>query len=220
MMRALRILVAVLFLALVAGWGWAWFARAPGESWPLAFARVLTGRAAPQPVSADAVALPPGVSLGGPFALVNQDGQAVTDRSYRGKAVLIFFGYTFCPDVCPTELSVMAAAIDQLGPLASRVQPVLITIDPERDTPAKLKDYVALFHPSIQGLTGTAEQIAAVAKEYRVYYARSDAPEASDYLMDHSGFTYLLGPDGQFRAMFRPGVPPESLAEAVRRVLG
>ena len=158
--------------------------------------------------------------VGGPFALTDQNGRAVTEESYRGKAVLIFFGFTHCPDVCPTELTTLAAAMDQLGGDAARTQPLFITIDPERDTPQALADYVSLFHPSLAGLTGTPEQVAKVARTFRVYYAKVTPPGTSDYLMDHSAFVYLLGPDGALRALFRPGVTPEELAGAVRQVLG
>ncbi|HHI82940.1 MAG TPA: SCO family protein, partial [Rhizobiales bacterium] len=136
--------------------------------------------------------------IGGPFSLVDEDGKKVTDKSYAGKYTLVYFGYTFCPDVCPTELQIISAALDQLGSEADRIQPLFITIDPERDTPAVLKEYTANFNPRITGLSGTPEQIAAVAKAYRVYYRKVREKDAAkdDYLMDHSSITYLMGPDG------------------------
>ena len=155
-----------------------------------------------------------------PFVLTDQHGRRFDSASLNGKVALVFFGFTHCPDVCPTELSTSATAMDQLGPDAVRVQPLFITVDPERDTPEKLADYVGLFHPALAGLTGTPEQIAQVAKAYRVYYAKVTPPGASDYLMDHSAFVYLLGPDGALRGMFRPGATPEELAAAARQVLG
>ncbi|HEY8289364.1 MAG TPA: SCO family protein, partial [Acetobacteraceae bacterium] len=109
-------------------------------------------------------------SLGGPFQLEDGNGKPVTDRDFRGSYMLVYFGYTFCPDVCPTTLNAVADAMDRLGPKAARVQPLFITVDPKRDTPAVVKQYAAAFGPKIDGLTGTPEQIAAVAKEYRVYY--------------------------------------------------
>jgi len=135
-------------------------------------------------------------SIGGPFSLVDENGNAVTDRTYRGKWLLVYFGYTFCPDACPTALNAVAAALDALGPDAARVQPLFITIDPDRDTPAVMKDYVAAFDKRIVGLTGTPQQIAAAAKAYRVYYQRVGS--GSDYTMDHTVLLYIMDPDGQF----------------------
>jgi len=141
-----------------------------------------------------------GVALvGGPFTLTDQDGRTVSEKSFAGKYMLVFFGYTYCPDICPTELQVMSAALDQIGPVADRIQPIFISIDPARDTPEVLKSYVGNFGPRLIGLTGTPEQIAAVAKAYRVYYARAgNTASATDYLMDHSSIIYLMGPDGRF----------------------
>ena len=141
-----------------------------------------------------------GVALvGGPFSLLNQDGKRVTEKDFLGKYMLVFFGYTYCPDVCPTELQVMTAALDQLGPEADRIQPVFVSIDPARDTPEVLKAYVGNFDPRLVGLTGTPEEIAAIARAYRVYYAKAgNGSSSTDYLMDHSAIIYLMGPDGQF----------------------
>jgi protein SCO1/2 len=137
--------------------------------------------------------------IGGPFALLDGDGQVVTDRTFRGKFMVVYFGYTFCPDVCPTTLNEIADAMDRLGPIAARVQPIFITVDPKRDTPAVIKQYAANFSPKLVGLTGSPEQIAKVAKEYRVYYAEHrTGPTPNDYSMDHSSIIYLMGPDGQF----------------------
>ncbi len=155
-------------------------------------------------------------SIGGPFTLTTHDGRVVTDQDFVGKYKLVFFGYTFCPDICPTELQTIAQAMDLMGDSGADVQPLFITIDPERDTPPVLADYVKLFHPSIIGLTGTAEQIAAVAKAYRVYYARSQGePDPTQYLMDHSTFAYLLAPDGSFVTVFAKGSTPEQMVEAI-----
>ncbi|MBJ7416910.1 MAG: SCO family protein [Niveispirillum sp.] len=155
-------------------------------------------------------------SIGGPFTLTTHEGRVVTDKDFMGKYKLVFFGYTFCPDICPTELQTIAQAMDLMGDSGADVQPLFITIDPERDTPPVLADYVKLFHPSIIGLTGTAEQIAAVAKAYRVYYARSQGePDPTQYLMDHSTFAYLLAPDGSFVTVFAKGSTPEQMVEAI-----
>jgi cytochrome oxidase Cu insertion factor (SCO1/SenC/PrrC family) len=153
--------------------------------------------------------------VGGPFALTDQHGAAVTDASYRGRWMLVYFGYTFCPDVCPTELQTIAGALDKLGPQASQIAPLFVTVDPERDTAAALADYVKLFDDRIVGLTGTPDQIAAVARAYRVYYAKATSKDSSTYLMDHSSFMYLMGPDGKFRALFRQGMSPQALADAI-----
>jgi protein SCO1/2 len=140
-----------------------------------------------------------GPSVGGPFALIDGNSKPVTDRDFHGKFMLVYFGYSFCPDVCPTTLNEIADAMDKLGPVAARVQPIFITVDPRRDTPAVIKQYAANFSPRLLGLTGTPEQIAKVAKEYRVYYAEHrTGPGPNDYSMDHSSILYLMGPDGQF----------------------
>jgi protein SCO1/2 len=133
------------------------------------------------------------------FALLDGNRKAVTDKDFRGKFMLVYFGYTFCPDVCPTTLNEVAEAMDKLGPNAARVQPIFITVDPRRDTPDVMKQYAASFSPQLLGLTGTPEEIAKVAKEYRVYYAEHrTGPGPNDYSMDHSSILYLMGPDGQF----------------------
>lgn len=158
--------------------------------------------------------------VGGPFTLTNQDGKRVTDQDFRGKYMLIFFGFTYCPDVCPSELQVMSAALDQLGPEADRIQLIFITIDPARDTPEAMKIYVSNFHPRMVGLTGSAEDIAAVAKAYRVYYAKAKGAENSpDYLMDHSIILYLMGPDGKFVKHFTYGTEAKALADGLREVI-
>lgn len=219
MLRVIRF-SALLLLALVAGiWGYAWVTKGPDETLGEAFAARLAGvfgqdMAVPS-AGGGGLQMPGGVSLGGPFELVDQTGKAVTDRDYAGRWLLVYFGYTFCPDVCPTELGTMASALDAMGASAEAVTPLLITIDPQRDTPAALADYVSRFHPRLQGLTGTPEQIAAVARRYRVYYARVQRPEMTDYLMDHSSFIYLVGPDGRVRSLFRPEMTPEQIAAAV-----
>lgn len=160
-------------------------------------------------------------SLGRPFSLVDEDGQRVTEASYRGRYLLIHFGYRYCPDVCPTELGKMAAALDLLPPaLQSRVQPLFITVDAERDDPAGLKDYTELFHPALIGLTGTLAETRAAARAWRVFYAKQTAGRDADaYLMDHSSFIYLAGPDGRALRFFPPETTPEALAAALHRAV-
>jgi protein SCO1/2 len=158
--------------------------------------------------------------VGGPFTLQGGNGQQVTDRTFRGKYMLVYFGYTFCPDVCPTTLNEVADAMDKLGPKADRVQPIFISVDPKRDTPEVVKQYAAAFGSRLIGLTGTAEQIAAVAKEYRVYYAeRRTGPGPNDYSMDHSSVLYLMDPDGKFVAPIRPDENGTEMAADISRLM-
>ncbi len=202
MLRRIRWLAYGLIALVAIGWGALWLRQE-------ASAPLLGG-----------VSVPGGVSVGGPFTLVDDHGRTVTDASYRGRWMLVYFGYTFCPDVCPTELQTVSAALEKLGPAAARLVPLFITIDPGRDTPAALADYVKLFDERLVGLTGTEQQIAAVAREYRVYYAKANSKDASSYLMDHSSFLYLMGPDGKFQALFHQGTSPEELANAIRARIG
>jgi protein SCO1/2 len=154
--------------------------------------------------------------IGGPFTLTDQSGKTVTDADFKGKYMLVYFGFTFCPDVCPTELQVMAGAMEKLGDKAEKVQPVFVTVDPERDTPEALAKYVKQFDPRLMGLTGTAEQIAHVAKEYRVFYEKvKDDDGSGDYTMDHSSVVYLMGPDGGFLTFFPPATSPDQMAEKI-----
>jgi protein SCO1/2 len=155
-------------------------------------------------------------AIGGPFALENGNGQAVTDRDFRGKYMLVYFGYTYCPDVCPTTLTEVAGALDRLGPKAARVQPIFITVDPQRDTPGTIKQYTSAFSPRIIGLTGTPAQIAAVEREYHVYAAKHvTGPGPNDYGMDHSSVLYLMGPDGRFVAPVDADQTAAQLAQAL-----
>jgi cytochrome oxidase Cu insertion factor (SCO1/SenC/PrrC family) len=199
MLKIVRYSAVALIVVLLTGWGVAWL-RGGGK------------------LGLDDIglALPGGVSMGGPFTLVNTAGETVTEASFRGRWMLVYFGFTYCPDVCPTELQTMSSALDRLGPQAAKIVPVFITIDPERDTPAALAEYVKLFDERLVGLTGSKEQIAAAAKSYRVYYARAKGKDATDYLMDHSSFIYLIGPDGGFRALFRQGMPAQDMADSLK----
>lgn len=158
-------------------------------------------------------------SIGGPFALTDQNGTVRHDTDFHGKLALVYFGYTYCPDACPTALHAMSEALDQLGDKQTDVQPIFITIDPARDTQAQLKLYVANFHPRLIALTGTPEQIAAVAKEYHVYYQKVDQGGGDDYLMDHSSIIYLMGRDGRYVAHFRSTDTPAAMAAGLERFL-
>jgi len=160
------------------------------------------------------------VSVGGPFTLVDETGATVTDRSYKGFYRLIYFGYTFCPDACPTELQVMSQAIETMGADGAKVQPIFITIDPARDTPKQLADYVKLFDKRLVGLSGTPEQIAQVAKAYKVYYAKAEASaDKANYAMDHSSYVYLMDPDGRFMTVFPSDMDADKMAAEMRRYM-
>jgi len=164
--------------------------------------------------------LPASVAIGGAFSLTDETGTPVTDATYRGRYMLVFFGFTYCPDVCPTELAKITATLDLLGQDAQKVAPLFVTVDPARDTPEALAQYTDLFHPAIIGLTGTDTQIAAAARAFRVFYNKvKTGTEADAYTMDHSAFVYLMGPDGAFRQFFSPQATPEQMAEAIRAQL-
>jgi cytochrome oxidase Cu insertion factor (SCO1/SenC/PrrC family) len=154
--------------------------------------------------------------IGGPFALIDHTGKRRTDEDFRGKLMLVYFGFTYCPDVCPTDLQEIGLALDRLGAAGEAVEPVFITLDPERDTPEHLRDYMPLFHPRFVGLTGAAAAIAEAARAYRVYYKKVEREDGSDYTVDHSAFIYLIGRDGEYLGFFPPGTPAERLAEAIR----
>ena len=153
------------------------------------------------------------ITLGGPFALIDQNGTLRTEKDYRGKYMLVFFGYTYCPDVCPTTLAVMSAALDKMGSRADRIVPLFVTVDPKRDTSQKLKSYLASFGPRFVGLTGQAKDIAAAAKEYRVYYKERPAENGGDYTVDHSGVVYLMGPNGAFIANYSLDTSSDAMAQ-------
>jgi protein SCO1/2 len=161
------------------------------------------------------------LGIGGPFTLQDGNSKQVTDKDFRGKYMLVYFGYTFCPDVCPTTLNAVADAMDKLGPAAARVQPLFITVDPKRDTPAVVKQYAAAFGPNIEGLTGTPDEIANVAKEYRVYYAEHrTGPGPDDYSMDHSSVLYLMSPTGGFIAPIRADQSGDEIAANLKKLMG
>jgi protein SCO1/2 len=153
------------------------------------------------------------------FALTDQDGKPRTLADFRGKAVLMFFGYTHCPDVCPTTLSEMAAVMKQLGPDAERVQVLFVTLDPERDTPAVLKEYVPAFDPRFIGLSGSPEAIAKVAKEFRVFYQKVPGKEAGSYTLDHTAGSFVFDPQGRVRLFVRHGQGPEPVAHDLKMLL-
>jgi protein SCO1/2 len=155
-----------------------------------------------------------GATIGGPFTLTNQDGRTVTERDFQGKYRIVYFGFANCPDICPTDLATVGKAIRQLEKedraLAAKIQPIFISVDPERDTPARLKEYAAAFHPRLTALTGTPEQIKAAADAYRIYY-KSVPADNGEYQVDHMRLIYLMDPDGKPIAL----LPHDKGAEAV-----
>jgi protein SCO1 len=157
-------------------------------------------------------------AIGGPFHLVDQNGKPFSDADLKGKWHLVFFGYTHCPDTCPTALNEMALALDRLGEKRGEVEIVLITVDPDRDTPEVLKSYVESFDAPIVALTGTAEEVAQAAKNYRVYYAKHPHGDGG-YDMDHSAVVYVMDPAGRFTATFTPDSTAQAIAERLQKLL-
>lgn len=169
--------------------------------------------------------IPAGTLPGGPFTLVDHTGRRVTDKDFRGSFLLVSFGYTHCPDVCPLTLSMVSATLKALGKDARYVRPLFITVDPEQDTPEVLASYVRAFHPAIIGLTGTPQQIRAVTKAYKAHYAKAPlktngkVSQSSHYSVDHSAFIYLMGPNGNFIEVFGFRTSPEKMAEKIREAM-
>jgi protein SCO1 len=157
--------------------------------------------------------------FGGPFTLTASDGSTRTDESFRGRWMLVYFGYTNCPNICPMTLSAISQALDKLGPLAAKVQPLYITIDPERDTPEQMGEYTRAFDSRILGLTGTAQAIASVAKEYRVFYQKVPGKTPDDYSMMHSAYIYVMGLDGRYVTLITQSEDPAAIAQRLRELL-
>lgn len=204
--RALVIFVAG-FILLLLGLAAAWYLREPS---PAPQSRIDGGS------SGEA-------RIGGPFELTDQNGELRRARHFSDQYMLIYFGFTFCPDVCPTALTNMTQALDLLeedaAAKADQVVPIFITVDPERDTVEEMASYAEHFHPDLVALTGTKDQIAAAAKEYRVYYEKVEDASASDYLMDHSSYIYLMGPEGKYLTHFTHQTPADELAEDLERYI-
>lgn len=160
-------------------------------------------------------------AIGGPFTLVDHNGKTVTGADFKGRYMLIFFGYTFCPDVCPTALQTVSDMLYILGKDAGKVAPLFISVDPKRDTVEVLKEYVGHFHPKIIGLTGSQEQIVSVAKVYRVYFSKvtDEEGDPESYWMNHTALLYLMGPDGKFITAFKHQIDSQDMAERIRKYL-
>jgi cytochrome oxidase Cu insertion factor (SCO1/SenC/PrrC family) len=157
-------------------------------------------------------------TVGGPFTLTDQNGRRRSDHDFRGKLMIVYFGYTFCPDVCPADLMAITQALDALGPAADGVQPIFITVDPERDTKV-LAEYVRAFHKSLIGLTGSPEEIRKVANAYKAFYAKVPGTGDGDYAIDHTGVIYLMGRGGEYLGFMPPQTGPEKLTEILRKQL-
>jgi cytochrome oxidase Cu insertion factor (SCO1/SenC/PrrC family) len=157
-------------------------------------------------------------AVGGPFTLTDQTGRPRSDAEFRGKLLVVYFGYTNCPDVCPTDLMAITQALDNLGSAAEGIQPVFITIDPERDTKV-LADYVAAFHHSLVGLTGSPDEIRKVANSYKAFYVKVENGRDSDYAIDHAGVIYLMGRHGEYLGFMPPQTDPGRLTEILRKNL-
>jgi cytochrome oxidase Cu insertion factor (SCO1/SenC/PrrC family) len=154
------------------------------------------------------------------FSLVDHTGKPVTDEDFAGKWQLVFFGFTYCPDVCPTTLNDISVVLEKLGDDADQVQPLFITVDPERDTPEVMAEYVANFDPRIVGLTGSPEQVKQAAQAFRAYYAKAEREDQPDgYTMDHSAFLYLMNPEGEYATHFSASDDPAAIADEIRAYL-
>ncbi len=159
-----------------------------------------------------------GATIGGPIQLIDHDGRPFSDQTLRGKPFLVFFGFTHCPDICPAALFEVSEILNALGPDASRTAALFISVDPKRDTPAVLKDYISNFHPNMRGLTGDAAKIADIAKAYRAYYKKVPLQDG-DYTMDHTAIVYLMDSEGRFVAPFNIKRPPQDAAAELRKHL-
>jgi cytochrome oxidase Cu insertion factor (SCO1/SenC/PrrC family) len=159
-------------------------------------------------------------AIGGSFQLTGSDQQRVSDRDFRGKWLLVYFGYTHCPDICPTTLAEISQTLSLLGDDAARIQPLFISIDPQRDTPQIVGEFVKQFDDRIVGLSGTPEEIAAAAKAYRVFYAKEESADAGNYFMKHTAFVYVMDPDGRYVTLLSPleGQTPELMASRLREL--
>ncbi|TDR90461.1 SCO family protein [Enterovirga rhinocerotis] len=156
--------------------------------------------------------------VGGPFSLLGHDGRRHAPEEFRGKLMLVYFGFSYCPDICPTDLQEMSRAIELLGPAGGDIQPLFITVDPERDTAEHLKTYVSLFHPRLLGLTGSLDEIRRVARLYKASFQKADTPDG--YTVDHSAYVYLMGRDGAYLGFFPPNTPAERMLTMIRPHLG
>lgn len=158
--------------------------------------------------------------IGGPFTMTDHTGKTVTEKDFRGRYMLVFFGFTNCPDICPAELQVMSAAIDKLGEKAGKVVPVFVSVDPKRDSVERMASYVSNFGDRLIGLTGTREQVEEMARAFRIYYAEVKDDSTTDgYSVDHSSIAYLMGPQGEYLTHFSFGTKPDAMARRIAEYL-
>ncbi|MBV8939477.1 MAG: SCO family protein [Alphaproteobacteria bacterium] len=228
-----RILVAILAVLLLAITSFTlWLTEGPPPLETTRLAPPLTEAQPPANSSGEQTASPSAAGeapeVGGPFALTDQHGREVKDTDFRGRVMLVFFGYTHCPDVCPTTLTLLSNIMNQLGKDAAQVAPVFITVDPRRDTPPRLAEFLKNFHPGITGLTGSPEAIEQVENAYKIYHSElgsGASKEASasggeeDYAVDHSALIYLMGKNGNYLASFSSDTPETQILDAVRQHL-
>lgn len=158
-------------------------------------------------------------TIGGSFALTNQDGKTVTSVSLQGKYLLMYFGFSSCPAICPADMALLSQVMQDLGKDAEQIQPVFVTIDPERDTPERLKTYLSNFYPGIIGLTGSQEQIADIANKFHIYAKKVESKDINDYLMDHSAFMYFMDKNGKYITHFNGKQPAEEITAKIRELL-
>ena len=204
-----RLMLAALAIALAAGAGYVAWRLAPADEAPR---RTDAARLMNDLMSGKA-------PVGGPFTLTDQHGKRVSLADFRGNIVMLYFGYTFCPDVCPADLYAIAETIRLLGEDSARVQPVFVTLDPERDTPARMVPYVASFNPRFVALSGSEQEIREVATLYKVFFEKVRPPGAGYYLIDHTAFTYVIDARGNYAGFFPPGSSGERMAALVRDLL-
>ena len=206
--RLLRTFIFSL-VALVIGGGTAWWQISTQEALVIKGGSQQTGERATQIA---------GLKIGGPFTLIDHHGNKVTEASYPGQYKLIYFGFTYCPAICPTELQKMRQAVKALpSEMAEKIQPLFITTDPERDSVAVMKDYVSLFDPRLVGLTGTIPQIEHIKKAYRIFAVKVQDESMDEYTIDHSSFTYLMSPEGDLVAMYRVKDTADFMAEDLKK---
>ena len=208
-LRSLIIIVTALSLSALIAWGQIQTYRA---SAPMKTSAATTLKA---PASREAAVA--GMQVGGPFTLTDHAGEVFTEENLRGRYVLLYFGFTYCPAICPTELQKMTVALNQAGEaLAGQILPVFITVDPERDTQDVMKNYVAQFYPGMVGLTGTPEQVATALKAYKIYARKVEDPALSEYTMDHSSYIYFLDPEGGLIGIYGTNSKPSEITAAIR----
>jgi len=160
-----------------------------------------------------------GIPIGGPFELIDHNGNTVTEADYADTHKLLYFGFTYCPAICPTELQKMSKVLEILGGKSEEIQPIFVSVDPERDTPEVMKDYVSLFHPDLIGLTGSQKQIEDVMKTYRIFARKVQTEEMTDYTVDHSSYIYFMSPDDKLLGIYRIKDSAEAVAQDIQRHL-